>query len=234
MWDTLGCDISPYFGPAAQYIHSAMSRGGKVIVNCQMGVSRSSALAVAFMILVNNMDAVDVVREFRSRRDVRPNDDFIEQIVKLDNDNRRRRMESGKPLIESLNKLEDLPKLPKPWHYEFWKTIPDESEIPFKLRHLGEHLDDGLDEKVGVKNPKVNDHPVDNKHDDNLKSGLKQSSEKVFNYSQVQLASENPFKYFSVETKPPLIQSKTRPRCESENTESSWEYYTDSESENDD
>ena len=40
LWDTLGCDISPYFGPGSQFINIGLSGGGKVLVHCQMGVSR--------------------------------------------------------------------------------------------------------------------------------------------------------------------------------------------------
>ena len=50
--------------------------------------------------------------------------------------------------MDTLPKLSDLPDLPKPWHYEFWKTVPDESEVPFKLRHVHEKLDDNLDESI--------------------------------------------------------------------------------------
>ena len=190
-------------------------------------------MAIAFMILVNNMDAVDVIRQFRSRRDVRPNDDFIDQIVKLDNDNRRRKLQNDDPLLQSLNKLQDLPNLPKPWHYEFWKTVPKESEIPFLLRHIGEHLKDNLDETVGVINPKVNE--LIDKHEEKITDEeINVESENKLNFSQAQLASENPFKYFSVERNSALIQKQTRSRSQSENPESSWEYYTDSESENDD
>ena len=38
--DTTGCIIAPYFRPAAQFISAGLRNGGRVMVNCQMGVSR--------------------------------------------------------------------------------------------------------------------------------------------------------------------------------------------------
>ena len=65
LWDTVGCDISPYFGPAAQFIHTALEGGGKVVINCQMGVSRSSVLTMAYMILVRQWTLLHTITEFR-------------------------------------------------------------------------------------------------------------------------------------------------------------------------
>ena len=40
LMDTTGCSIAPYFRPAAQFISAGLRTGGRVMVNCQMGVSR--------------------------------------------------------------------------------------------------------------------------------------------------------------------------------------------------
>merc|ERR1739848_572013 len=69
---------------------------------------------------------------FRKRRDVRPNDYFLEQIVELDNDLRKHR-ECELPRRIHFKSLSDLDKLAKPWHYEFWSDIPD--DLPFSLVH---------------------------------------------------------------------------------------------------
>ena len=61
----MGCHISGYFGPAAQFIHTALEGGGKVVINCQMGVSRSSVLAMAYMILVRQWSVLHTITEFR-------------------------------------------------------------------------------------------------------------------------------------------------------------------------
>ena len=86
LWDDTNAKILPYLGCANEFIASAFETGsGKVLVNCQMGVSRSCAAAMAFMMITLGWKAVDVLRTFRSRRDVRPNDTFMDQLVELVN-----------------------------------------------------------------------------------------------------------------------------------------------------
>ena len=63
----------------------------------------------------------------------RPNDFFLEQIVELDNDLRKQR-ECNIPRNIHLRGLDELEKLAKPWHYEFWSEIPD--DLPFSLIHM--------------------------------------------------------------------------------------------------
>ncbi len=133
LWDSTDVKILQYLGCAAEFIKLAMERGQKCLVNCQMGVSRSCTAAMSYLMLHENMEAVEVLRTFRRRRDVRPNDYFLEQIVALDNDLRKHR-EHGQARKINLVGLEDLKKLPKPWHFEFWNDIPD--DLPFGLTHV--------------------------------------------------------------------------------------------------
>lgn len=53
--------------------------------------------------------------------------------MELDNDLRKER-ECGIPRSIHLPSLTELGNLPKPWHYEFWKDIPD--DLPFDLSYL--------------------------------------------------------------------------------------------------
>jgi hypothetical protein len=39
-----------------------------------------------------------------------------------------------------LASLSEVSDLPRPWHFEFWQTIPD--DLPFTLSHLGQPRDD--------------------------------------------------------------------------------------------
>ena len=57
----------------------------------------------------------------------------MEQLVELDNDLRKNRELSINKRIH-LPKIEELPLLPKPWHFEFWNEIPKE-ELPFDLSY---------------------------------------------------------------------------------------------------
>ena len=40
LWDTPLCNILPYLGAAADIINTVVTSGGRIMVNCQMGVSR--------------------------------------------------------------------------------------------------------------------------------------------------------------------------------------------------
>ena len=97
-----------------------------------MGVSRSATCAIAYMMLTNGQLAVDVFRLFRKRRDIRPNDYYLEQIVELDNDLRKER-DLGIPRKIHLKGLAEIGQIPKPWHFEFWKAIPTDETLPFTL-----------------------------------------------------------------------------------------------------
>ncbi|TRY68865.1 hypothetical protein TCAL_05071 [Tigriopus californicus] len=137
LWDTPMCNIIPYMGCASEFISNAIHGGGKCLVNCQMGVSRSSSCAMAYLLIDQGMKAVDVITLFRMHRDIRPNDGFLEQIVDLDNDLRKFR-EHGIPRSIKLSTLSDLALLPQSWHYEFWTSPVTEEEIGQPLAHLGE------------------------------------------------------------------------------------------------
>ena len=77
-------------------------------MNCQMGVSRSSAAVLAYLMLRQQKTAVEALIEVRDsilwifqysscllqvrkNRDVRPNDGFLRQLAELDNKLRKER-----------------------------------------------------------------------------------------------------------------------------------------------
>jgi len=89
--DVSQANISIHFTEISDFIDEGLSSGGKVLVNCQKGVSRSSAAVLAYLMLRHNMTAVDALIEVRKQRDVRPNDGFLRQLADLDNKLRRER-----------------------------------------------------------------------------------------------------------------------------------------------
>jgi len=84
-------NIALHFNEVVQFIEEGLENGGKVLVNCQMGVSRSSAAVLAYLMLRHSMTAVEALVEVRKHRDVRPNDGFLRQLAELDNKLRRER-----------------------------------------------------------------------------------------------------------------------------------------------
>ncbi|XP_046959633.1 dual specificity phosphatase 29-like isoform X2 [Vanessa cardui] len=77
-------DISKYFHIAASFIDEGISRGGRVLVHCMMGVSRSATCAIAFLMIKRGMTLTEALALVRSRRDIHPNDGFIRQLQELD------------------------------------------------------------------------------------------------------------------------------------------------------
>ena len=51
LWDHPNVKILPYFGCANEFISRALASGGKCLVHCQMGVSRSATCAIVYMMM---------------------------------------------------------------------------------------------------------------------------------------------------------------------------------------
>ena len=76
---------------------------GRVLVNCLMGMSRSSTCVLAFLMLRRDMTAVQALTEVRRHRDIRPNDGFLRQLADLDNRLRRERGRLARPADQAAN-----------------------------------------------------------------------------------------------------------------------------------
>ena len=137
LWDSPICNVVPFLGVAADFIHTAISSNNAVMVSCQMGVSRSATCAMAYLMIHQEMTARDALTKMRKCRDVRPNDGFLEQIISLDNDLKMER-QFGRSRLIHLSSVEDLPNLPKPWNFEFFTKDVTEEEVGTPLVTLGE------------------------------------------------------------------------------------------------
>ena len=69
----------------------SMNISGKVLVNCLKGMSRSSTVVLAYLMLRKNMTAMDALTVVRRHRSICPNDGFLQQLAELDNKLRRER-----------------------------------------------------------------------------------------------------------------------------------------------
>lgn len=94
--DVAQTNIAMYFSEVAEFIDEALQSGGKVLVNCLMGMSRSSTCVLAYLMLRQNMTAVEALTSVRRFREVRPNDGFLRQLADLDNKLRRERGQLSK------------------------------------------------------------------------------------------------------------------------------------------
>ncbi|XP_054277743.1 dual specificity protein phosphatase 3 isoform X2 [Macrosteles quadrilineatus] len=84
-------NISQHFFEVADFIEQAIKEGGKVLVHCLMGMSRSSTCVLAYLMIKEGLSAGEAVRQVRQHRDIRPNDGFLLQLVQLENKLKRER-----------------------------------------------------------------------------------------------------------------------------------------------
>uniref|UniRef100_A0A3B4BFM0 Dual specificity protein phosphatase n=2 Tax=Periophthalmus magnuspinnatus TaxID=409849 RepID=A0A3B4BFM0_9GOBI len=77
-------NLEPYFRPSAEFIDSALKENGKVFVHCAMGVSRSGALVLSYLMICQGLSLVEAITAVRLNRDIGPNSGFLEQLRQLD------------------------------------------------------------------------------------------------------------------------------------------------------
>ncbi|KAK0154326.1 Dual specificity protein phosphatase 26 [Merluccius polli] len=82
--DSPSFDMSVNFYPSAEFIHKALCSGGKVLVHCTVGVSRSATLVLAYLMIRHNLTLVDAIRTVKDHRGVTPNRGFLRQLSGLD------------------------------------------------------------------------------------------------------------------------------------------------------
>lgn len=80
--DVAEFDIRQIFGRTNAFIREATLAGGRVLVHCKMGVSRSASVVLAFLIAFGQLslaDAIDVL--LAARPVIRPNRGFRAQLA---------------------------------------------------------------------------------------------------------------------------------------------------------
>ncbi|XP_026181891.1 probable dual specificity protein phosphatase DDB_G0281963 [Mastacembelus armatus] len=79
--DSLREDLLPWIPQALHFIDTAMSSGASVLVHCAAGISRSPALAVAYIMYSLGMDLDHAYRFVKERRpSISPNFNFLGQL----------------------------------------------------------------------------------------------------------------------------------------------------------
>jgi protein-tyrosine phosphatase len=62
--------LLPHFTPVSNFITAALEQGGKVLVHCQMGISRSATLMIAHLMLVETLELSVAYQEVRRVRQI--------------------------------------------------------------------------------------------------------------------------------------------------------------------
>ena len=60
-------NIAFHFTDVTEFIDKALAGGGKVLVNCEMGMSRSSTCVLAYLILRHKMTAGEALAKVRHK-----------------------------------------------------------------------------------------------------------------------------------------------------------------------
>lgn len=76
--------ISIHFQETADFIERALMSGGKVLVHCMVGLSRSATIVLAYLMIKRGMRLEEAIRAVRRHREIRPNDGFLRQLMELE------------------------------------------------------------------------------------------------------------------------------------------------------
>ena len=74
-------NIAKYFGPAKQFIDSALQNNGKIVIHCYAGISRSVTILVSYLMAKYRLSPDETIRRVQSiRRVANPNIGFRKQL----------------------------------------------------------------------------------------------------------------------------------------------------------
>ena len=83
--DTPSARLGIYFDRCADKIHQVSSRGGRTLVHCVAGISRSASLCIAYLMKYQKMKLDEAYHHVKKRRPViRPNVGFWRQLIEFE------------------------------------------------------------------------------------------------------------------------------------------------------
>lgn len=78
--------IQTYFDESSDFIDNAITNGGKVLVHCQKGISRSSTIVAAYLIKKKGQTTDEAIETIKKGRNcIQPNVGFKEQLQNYQN-----------------------------------------------------------------------------------------------------------------------------------------------------
>ena len=80
--DVPSASLSGYFDKVADKVDKVRKAGGRTLIHCVAGVSRSASLVIAYLMKYHRMSLLDAYTHVKSRRAViRPNVGFFKQLI---------------------------------------------------------------------------------------------------------------------------------------------------------
>jgi len=76
--------IAGYFPQCVEFLNACRAGGGRVLVHCRAGVSRSATLVIGYLMQLNGWDLKTALHFVDTRRFVQPNSGFIEFLIGLE------------------------------------------------------------------------------------------------------------------------------------------------------
>lgn len=83
--DSPESDIKQYFDKSIEFIKDCLAKGGKVLVHCHAGISRSSTLIISYMIKEKEFNFEDALVFCKNKREkINPNEGFRKQLKQFE------------------------------------------------------------------------------------------------------------------------------------------------------
>ncbi|KAL7074810.1 hypothetical protein ACQ4LE_005604 [Meloidogyne hapla] len=74
-------NLKRHFDRAIKFIYNAVGNGGKVLIHCNAGISRSTSIVIAYLMHYKKLTVDKALEHVRSQRPIaRPNDGFMRQL----------------------------------------------------------------------------------------------------------------------------------------------------------
>ncbi|OXA50272.1 dual specificity protein phosphatase 3 [Folsomia candida] len=75
--------LNRYFNETSAFIDDAVQSGGKCLIHCIQGISRSATLVIAYLMMKKELTVYDALSLVRNKRKIWPNDGFLVQLLEL-------------------------------------------------------------------------------------------------------------------------------------------------------